>query len=55
MLLLTEWQQYRDLDPVAFGKVVKRKSVLDGRNALDRESWEAAGWSYRALGRRNLP
>ncbi|TCK20937.1 UDP-glucose dehydrogenase family protein [Pseudonocardia endophytica] len=52
VLLLTEWQQYRDLDPVAFGKVVKRKSVLDGRNALNRESWEAAGWSYRALGRR---
>ena len=52
VLLLTEWQQYRDLDPLAFGTVVKRKSVLDGRNALNRESWEAAGWSYRALGRR---
>ncbi len=52
VLLLTEWRQYRDLDPVAFGEVVVRKSVLDGRNALDREVWEAAGWSYRALGRR---
>jgi len=52
VLLLTEWQQYRDLDPVAFGNLVKRKSVLDGRNALNRESWQAAGWSYRALGRR---
>jgi hypothetical protein len=27
--------------------------MLDGRNALDREAWEAAGWSYRALGRPN--
>ncbi|WP_369140383.1 UDP-glucose dehydrogenase family protein [Modestobacter versicolor] len=52
VLLLTEWQQYRDLDPVAFGEVVARKRVLDGRNALDREAWTAAGWSYRALGRR---
>ncbi|MGY5882420.1 UDP-glucose dehydrogenase family protein [Modestobacter lacusdianchii] len=52
VLLLTEWQQYRDLDPVAFGAVVRRKRILDGRNALDRESWTAAGWSYRALGRR---
>jgi UDPglucose 6-dehydrogenase len=26
--------------------------VLDGRQALDRDVWEAAGWSYRALGRR---
>jgi UDPglucose 6-dehydrogenase len=52
VLLLTEWQQYRELDPVAFGRVVARKSVLDGRNALDREAWTAAGWTYRALGRR---
>ena len=52
VLLLTEWREYRDLDPVVFGKVVAQKSVLDGRNALDREAWTAAGWSYRALGRR---
>ncbi|OMQ16705.1 UDP-glucose 6-dehydrogenase [Modestobacter sp. VKM Ac-2676] len=52
VLLLTEWQQYRDLDPTAFGKVVRQKRVLDGRNALDRDTWVAAGWTYRALGRR---
>ncbi|MFP5023345.1 UDP-glucose dehydrogenase family protein [Pseudonocardia phyllosphaerae] len=54
VLLLTEWRQYKELDPAAFGKVVKTRRVLDGRNALDREAWEAAGWTYRALGRRNL-
>ncbi len=52
VLLLTEWKQYRSLDPVAFGEVVRQKRVLDGRNALDREAWVAAGWTYRALGRR---
>ena len=26
--------------------------TADGRNALDRDAWEAAGWAYRALGRR---
>jgi UDPglucose 6-dehydrogenase len=52
VLLLTEWKQYRELDPVAFGAVVRQKRVLDGRNALDRDRWEAAGWTYRALGRR---
>jgi UDPglucose 6-dehydrogenase len=52
VLLLTEWRQYRELDPVAFGRIVNRRSVLDGRNALDREAWTAAGWTYRALGRR---
>src|SRR4051812_18521414 len=52
VLVLTEWKQYRDLDPAAFGAVVRQRRVLDGRNALDREAWEAAGWTYRALGRR---
>ncbi len=52
MLVLTEWRQYRQLDPVAFGQIVASKRVLDGRNALDREAWTAAGWTYRALGRR---
>ena len=52
VLVLTEWKQYRELDPVSFGKIVKQKRVLDGRNALDRDAWVAAGWAYRALGRR---
>ncbi|GGC05631.1 UDP-glucose dehydrogenase family protein [Cellulomonas carbonis] len=51
VLLATEWQQYRDLDPEAFGEVVKHKVVVDGRNALDPVKWRAAGWVYRALGR----
>ncbi|MFD2092797.1 UDP-glucose dehydrogenase family protein [Blastococcus deserti] len=52
VLVLTEWRQYRELDPVSFGAVVRQKRVLDGRNALDRDAWTAAGWTYRALGRR---
>jgi UDPglucose 6-dehydrogenase len=52
VLLLTEWRQYRDLDPVEFGRVVAKKRILDGRQALDRDRWTAAGWTYRALGRR---
>jgi UDPglucose 6-dehydrogenase len=53
VLLLTEWKQYTELDPIPFGAVVAKKRVLDGRNALDRDRWEAAGWTYRALGRRH--
>ena len=51
VLLLTEWAQYREIDPVRLGGIVRRRRMLDGRNALDREVWEGAGWSYRALGR----
>ncbi|WP_344249110.1 UDP-glucose/GDP-mannose dehydrogenase family protein [Isoptericola hypogeus] len=52
VLVLTEWQQYRDLDPERVGRLVAQRTVLDGRNALSRSAWTAAGWQYRALGRR---
>jgi UDPglucose 6-dehydrogenase len=51
VLLLTEWQQYRDLDPQALGSLVRHRAIVDGRNCLDREAWRAAGWDYRAPGR----
>lgn len=51
VLHLTEWREFRDLDPAALGEVVTDRLVLDGRNALDPELWRAAGWTYRAMGR----
>ncbi|WP_221460524.1 UDP-glucose dehydrogenase family protein [Streptosporangium saharense] len=51
VLLLTEWQEFIDLDPEALGSVVARRKIVDGRNALDAEIWREAGWHYRALGR----
>lgn len=51
VLLLTEWPQYRDLDPIALGRLMRARNVLDGRNALDPTTWRTAGWTYRALGR----
>lgn len=51
VLHLTEWREFRDLDPAALGEVVTDRLVLDGRNALDPERWRAAGWTYRAMGR----
>jgi UDPglucose 6-dehydrogenase len=51
VLHLTEWQQYRELDPARVGELVTSRHILDGRNALDVERWKAAGWTYRALGR----
>src|SRR3954447_23328932 len=51
VLVLTEWPEYKALDPVALGEIVRRRHVLDGRNALDPARWKAAGWTYGALGR----
>ena len=51
ILHLTEWREYRELDPKDLASLVKKKIVIDGRNALDRDKWRAAGWQFHALGR----
>jgi len=51
VLHLTEWKIYREIDPVKVKSIVKNPIVIDGRNALDRELWQSAGWKFRALGR----
>ncbi|EFL25582.1 UDP-glucose 6-dehydrogenase [Streptomyces himastatinicus ATCC 53653] len=51
VLHLTEWREFRELDPVGLGEMVAERRILDGRNALDPDYWRDAGWTYRALGR----
>ena len=51
ILHLTEWKVYRELDPILLKGLVKQPNILDGRNALDRDKWRAAGWQFHALGR----
>jgi UDPglucose 6-dehydrogenase len=51
VLHLTEWKIYREIDPTKVKSIVKNPIVIDGRNALDRELWQSAGWKFRALGR----
>jgi UDPglucose 6-dehydrogenase len=51
VLHLTEWREFRDLDPAVLSDVVASRHIVDGRNALDPKRWRDAGWTYRALGR----
>ncbi|AZQ71900.1 MULTISPECIES: UDP-glucose dehydrogenase family protein [Streptomyces] len=51
VLHLTEWGEYRQLDPAVVGAVVAERHVIDGRNALDAARWRSADWTFRALGR----
>ena len=53
VLHLTEWKIYREIDPVKVKSIVKNPIIIDGRNALDRDLWQSAGWKFRALGRSN--
>ncbi|HEV3169271.1 MAG TPA: UDP-glucose/GDP-mannose dehydrogenase family protein [Actinocrinis sp.] len=51
ILHLTEWAEFRELDPQTVGAEVTQRRIVDGRNALDADKWHQAGWTYRALGR----
>ena len=51
VILGTEWREYKELDPAEVAKVVATKTVIDGRNVLNVEKWQAAGFKVIALGR----
>jgi UDPglucose 6-dehydrogenase len=48
VLHLTEWAEFRAIDPVAVAKIVAQRVLIDARSALDADAWHAAGWTvYR--------
>jgi UDPglucose 6-dehydrogenase len=51
ILVLTEWKQFRELEPGDVETVVRQRNIMDGRNCLNPEKWRAAGWVYRGVGR----
>lgn len=52
VVVLTEWSEYRTLDPSVVSSTVRQRIVVDGRNCLDPLRWRGAGWRYIGLGRR---
>lgn len=51
VVLVTEWKEFRELEPASAGELVASKVVVDGRNCLDAAAWRDAGWTYRGMGR----
>lgn len=51
VILATEWQQFKELDPNEAGELVDNRHIIDGRNVLDVAAWSNAGWKIQALGR----
>lgn len=51
VILATEWQDFKELDPAHAGGLVAEKRLIDGRNVLPVDAWQAAGWQLWALGR----
>lgn len=46
MLVLTEWAEFRELNPSDLNAVVRRRVLIDGRMCLDKTRWECGGWTY---------
>jgi UDPglucose 6-dehydrogenase len=54
LLVLTPWQEYRELDWARLREAMEVAIVVDGRNLLDPEVLTAAGFEYVDMGRNNL-
>jgi UDPglucose 6-dehydrogenase len=51
VLHLTEWPEFRYLNPEALGSLVKSKIIIDGRLKLHAPTWRNAGWKVVQIGR----
>jgi UDPglucose 6-dehydrogenase len=51
VVLVTEWQEFRDLDLTAVREAMAGDVLVDGRNALSAEAAVAAGLRYEGMGR----
>src|SRR3954470_16921357 len=51
VVLVTEWEEFKDLDWAEVAQRMGGTLVIDGRNALDRAAVRAAGLVYEGIGR----
>jgi len=51
LVVVTDWEQFRKLDYVKMAKLMNNPVIIDGRNFLDREVVEKAGFRFLGIGR----
>jgi UDPglucose 6-dehydrogenase len=51
LVLVTDWQQFRNLDYTKMASLMTNPVMIDGRNYLDREALQQAGFYYVGVGR----
>lgn len=51
LAVLTEWDEFKWIDPIEVAKVMTGRHIVDGRNILDRSEWRKAGFDYEGIGR----
>jgi UDPglucose 6-dehydrogenase len=51
LLVLTEWDEFRNFDLFKVRQLMRGNVVIDGRNIFDRKDVECAGFIYEGIGR----
>jgi UDPglucose 6-dehydrogenase len=51
LVLVTDWEQFRKLDYDKMAKLMNHPVMIDGRNFLDKEELESAGFRFLGVGR----
>jgi len=54
LLIITEWDEFKELDFPKIKKLLKRPLIIDGRNIYDPERMEKLGFTYAGIGRRGV-
>lgn len=50
LAVLTEWNEFAEIDPREVAAQMSNLSVFDGRNMLDKNLWRSAGFIYKGIG-----
>ena len=51
VMVITEWNEFKQLDLVKLKSLLKSPVIYDGRNIYDPATVRALGYTYRAIGR----
>lgn len=51
LLLITEWNEFKELDLLKIKKIMKQPIIIDGRNIYDPTKVKTLGFLYRGIGR----
>jgi UDPglucose 6-dehydrogenase len=51
LVVLTEWNEFKELDLAKLKKVMKEPNLVDGRNIYDPKKARKLGFNYRGIGR----
>jgi UDPglucose 6-dehydrogenase len=51
LVLVTEWNEFRQLDMARIKQLMRRPVMVDGRNIYDPAAMRGLGFTYRGIGR----